>query len=196
MAGGGGGGVAALVLAEGPGPERQCNRPGPPSIMAPFHSSPAGESVARRVVGDRTGRPRCVSLATRPPSPADLRLRLVWRGGNEQNDPFVCLARLYLVTFKHLVLPAITSNRTSLATFFTPTPVHPLTPQAPSSAFPRFPLSTGLAVVHVSMAAPRPACHVAPPPCFSMLRLLARAGRRPAARCGLGSLWAACAVSC
>ena len=24
---GGGGGVAALVLAEGPGPERQCNRP-------------------------------------------------------------------------------------------------------------------------------------------------------------------------
>ena len=40
MAGGGGGGVAALVLAEGPGPERQCNRPGPPSIMAPFHSSP------------------------------------------------------------------------------------------------------------------------------------------------------------
>ena len=114
------------------------------SIMAPFHSSPAGESVARRVVGDRTGRPRCVSLATRPPSPADLRLRLVWRRGNEQNDPFVCLARLYLVTFKHLVLPAITSNRTSLATFFTPTPVHPLTPQAPSSAFPRFPLSTGL----------------------------------------------------
>ena len=114
------------------------------SIMAPFHSSPAGEIVARRVVGDRTGRPRCVSLATRPPSPADLRLRLVWRGGNEQNDPFVCLARLYLVTFKHLVLPAITSNRTSLATFFTPTPVHPLTPQAPSSAFPRFPLSTGL----------------------------------------------------
>ena len=144
MAGGGGGGVAALVLAEGPGPERQCNRPGPPSIMAPFHSSPAGESMARRVVGDRTGRPRCVSLATRPPSPADLRLRLVWRGGNEQNDPFVCLARLYLVTFKHLVLPAITSNRTSLATFFTPTPVHPPTPQAPSSAFPRFPLSTGL----------------------------------------------------
>ena len=143
--------------------------------MAPFHSSPAGESVARRVVGDRTGRPRCVSLATRPPSPADLRLRLVWRGGNEQNDPFVCLARLYLVTFKHLVLPAITSNRTSLATFFTPTPVHPLTPQAPSSAFPRFPL--GWAVVHDSMAPPRPACHVAPPPCFSMLRLLARAGR-------------------
>ena len=134
-------GVAALVLAEGPGPERQRRQP---SIMAPFHSSPAGESVARRAVGDRTGRPRCVSLATRPPSPADLRLRLVWRGGNEQNDPFVCLARLYLVTFKHLVLPAITSNRTSLATFFTPTPVHPLTPQAPSSAFPRFPLSTGL----------------------------------------------------
>ena len=67
MAGGGGGGVAGLVLAEGPGPERQCNRPGPPSIMAPFHSSPAGESMARRVVGDRTGRPRCVSLATRPP---------------------------------------------------------------------------------------------------------------------------------
>jgi len=28
-----------------------------------------------------------------------------------------------------------------------------------------------------------------------MLRLLARAGRRPAARCGLGSLWAACAVA-
>ena len=89
MAGGGGGGVAALVLAEGPGPE--ITRP---SIMAPFHSSPAGEIVARRVVGDRTGRPRCVSLATRPPSPADLRLRLVWRGGNEQNDPFVCLARV------------------------------------------------------------------------------------------------------
>ena len=38
-----------------------------------------------------------------------------------------------------------------------------------------FPL--GWAVVHDSMAAPRPACHVAPPPCFSMLRLLARAGR-------------------
>ena len=68
MAGGGGGGVAALVLAEGPGPERQCNRPGPPSIMAPFHSSPAGapgESVARRVVGDRTGpgRPLWAGLA-------------------------------------------------------------------------------------------------------------------------------------
>ena len=77
-------GVAALVLAEGPGPERQRRQP---SIMAPFHSSPAGESVARRAVGDRTGRPRCVSLATRPPSPAGLRLRLVWRGGNEQNDP-------------------------------------------------------------------------------------------------------------
>ena len=39
MAGGGGGGVAALVLAEGPGPERQCNR------LAPFHSSPAKARV-------------------------------------------------------------------------------------------------------------------------------------------------------
>ena len=66
MAGGGGGGVAALVLAEGPGPERQCNRPGPPSIMAPFHSSPAGESGKEsRWRSDRT---TAVRLPRHPPS--------------------------------------------------------------------------------------------------------------------------------
>ena len=40
------------------------------------------------------------------------------------------------------------------------------------------------------MAAPRPACHVAPPPCFSMLRLLARAGRPLWAGLALG--WLCC----
>ena len=65
MAGGGGGGVAALVLAEGSGPERQCNRPGPPSIMAPrpaCHVAPPPCFSMLRLLA-RAGRPLWAGLA-------------------------------------------------------------------------------------------------------------------------------------
>jgi hypothetical protein len=67
MAGGGGGGVAALVLAEGPGPERQCNRPGPPSIMAPF-SLLAGRRECGKESRWRSDRTTAVRLPRHPPS--------------------------------------------------------------------------------------------------------------------------------
>ena len=69
MAGGGGGGVAALVLAEGPGPERQCNRPGPPSIE---HHGSFSLLAGRRDCGKesrwRSDRTTAVRLPRHPPS--------------------------------------------------------------------------------------------------------------------------------